>query len=119
MSDKNIFSRIASREIPSNIILETARVIAFEDIAPKAPVHIIITTKNHSYENVVKLAEVNPELLAEMIKVAKQIADRLCNGQFRLIFNTGRQAGQTIFQVHAHLLGSDSNSELTESSIAN
>lgn len=100
----SIFSRIIDREIPADIVLETERMIAFRDIAPKAPVHILIVPKTDEYANVVELAAGDPALLAEIVETAKGIAEEFSNGEFRLIFNTGPSSGQTVFHVHAHVL---------------
>jgi histidine triad (HIT) family protein len=105
-AEPSIFERIAAREIPAQIVAETDRVIAFHDIAPKAPVHVVVTPKNGEYRDVAELAAGDPGLLAELVAVADQIADDLADGQFRLVFNTGAGAGQTVFHVHAHLLAS-------------
>ena len=104
----SIFSRIVAREIPATILAETDRVIAFPDIAPKAPVHVLVVPKTEQYKNVVELAAGDPALLAEVVAVARQVADELTDGEFRLIFNTGESAGQTVFHVHAHVLGAGS-----------
>jgi histidine triad (HIT) family protein len=104
-AEPSVFSRIATREIPATIVAETDTVIAFEDIHPQAPVHVVVTTKTQQYRNVVELAAGDPELLAELVAVASQIADERADGQFRLVFNTGEAAGQTVFHVHAHVLG--------------
>ena len=101
-----IFSRIIAREIPATIVAETEHIIAFLDNAPKAPVHVVVTTKDPQFQNVVELAAGNPTLLAELVAVAEGIAAERTNGQFRLVFNTGAAAGQTVFHVHAHVLGS-------------
>jgi histidine triad (HIT) family protein len=101
----SIFSRIVSREIPATILAETDRVIAFPDIAPKAPVHVLVVPKTERYRNVVELAAGDPDLLAEIVSVANSLAAELTGGDFRLIFNTGPGAGQTVFHVHAHVLG--------------
>jgi histidine triad (HIT) family protein len=100
----SIFSRIVSREIPATIVRETDRVIAFEDIAPKAPVHVLVVPKTEQYRDVVELAAGDPGLLAEIVAVAESIAEERADGEFRLIFNTGENAGQTVFHVHAHVL---------------
>ncbi len=105
-AEPTIFSRIVSREIPATIVAETDNIIAFLDIAPQAPVHVVVTTKDSQYANVVELAAGAPALLAELVAVARQIADEHTDGQFRLVFNTGERAGQTVFHVHAHVLGS-------------
>lgn len=104
-AEPTIFSRIAAREIPATIVAETDHIIAFNDIAPQAPVHVVVTTKTPQYANVAELAAGDPELLAELIAVAERIADEHCNGEYRLVFNTGASAGQTVFHVHAHVLG--------------
>lgn len=104
-SSPSIFTRIVAREIPASIVFENDEIIAFNDIAPQAPVHILIVPKTEAYANVAELAEGNPRLLAHVVEIAQQLADELTDGQFRLIFNTGENAGQTIFHVHAHLLG--------------
>lgn len=104
-AEPTIFSRIAAREIPAAIVAETDRVIAFDDIAPQAPVHVIVAPKTPEYRNVVELAAGDPALLAELVDVANQVAAARAGGQFRLVFNTGESAGQTVFHVHAHVLG--------------
>ncbi|MDF2574715.1 MAG: histidine triad nucleotide-binding protein [Agromyces sp.] len=103
-TEPTLFERIAAREIPARIVAETDRVIAFHDIAPKAPVHVIVTPKRGDYRDVVELAAGDPGLLAELVDVADGIADDLADGDFRLVFNTGPGGGQTVFHVHAHLL---------------
>jgi histidine triad (HIT) family protein len=100
----SIFSRIVAREIPATILAETDRVIAFPDIAPKASVHVLVVPKTEQYRDVVELAAGDPGLLAELVSVANSLAAELADGDFRLIFNTGPNAGQTVFHVHAHVL---------------
>ncbi|MCU1446816.1 HIT domain-containing protein [Cryobacterium sp.] len=106
-AEPTIFSRIVAREIPATIVAETDQVIAFNDIHPQAPVHVVVTTKSQRYRNVGELAAGDPALLAELIAVAGRVADEHCNGEYRLVFNTGESAGQTVFHVHAHVLGGD------------
>ena len=95
-----IFERIVAREIPADIVFESESIIAFRDIAPQAPIHILVVPKTAEYANVVELAAGDPALLAELVSVAEGLAD----GDFRLVFNTGAGAGQTVFHVHAHVL---------------
>jgi len=115
MSDSpSIFERIVAREIPADIVFESDNVIAFRDIAPKAPVHILVVPKTGQYANVAELAAGDPALLAEVVAASQTIADEQAGGQYRLLFNTGASAGQTVFHVHAHLLAGD----LTEGSLA-
>jgi histidine triad (HIT) family protein len=105
MAEPSIFTRIVDREIPADIVFENERVIAFSDIAPKAPVHLLVVPKTPLYANVAELAASDPALLAEVVAVAQGLADERTGGQYRLIFNTGENAGQTVFHVHAHVLG--------------
>lgn len=104
MSGPSIFTRIRNGEIPSEIIAETENVFAIRDIAPKAPVHLLVIPKTEDYRNVVELAAGDPALLAEVIGLASSLAAEHADGDFRLVFNTGPNAGQTVFHVHAHVL---------------
>lgn len=115
MSDeRSIFSRIVSREIPADIVYENDRIIAFRDIAPQAPVHVLVVPKTEEYATVVELAAADAPLLAEVVAVADAIAREHADGDFRLVFNTGAGAGQTVFHVHAHVLAGG----VTEGSLA-
>jgi histidine triad (HIT) family protein len=104
MSEPSIFTRIQAGEIPSEIIAETENAFAIRDIAPKAPVHLLVIPKTDEYRNVVELAAGDPDLLAELVGLANTIAAEHSDGDFRLVFNTGPHAGQTVFHVHAHVL---------------
>jgi len=95
-----VFERIIAREIPADIVLESETLIAFRDIAPQAPMHVLVVPKTAEYANVAELAAGDPALLAELVAVAAQIA----GGDYRLVFNSGAKAGQTVFHVHAHVL---------------
>lgn len=103
-SPPSIFTRIIEREIPADIVYETDDIIAFRDIAPQAPVHLLVVPKTEQYANVVELAAGDPALLSSVVEVAQQLAAVHANGQFRLVFNSGADAGQTVFHVHAHVL---------------
>lgn len=104
MSEPSIFTRILRGEIPAEIIAETENAFAIRDIAPKAPVHLLVIPKTPAYRNVVELAAGDPALLTEMIGLANSLAAEHADGDFRLVFNTGEGAGQTVFHVHAHVL---------------
>lgn len=104
-NEPSVFSRIIAREIPADVVFESDAVIAFRDIAPQAPVHLLVVPKTERYRDVVELAAGDPALLAEIVATAKRLADEHTGGEFRLVFNTGASAGQTVFHVHAHLLG--------------
>ncbi len=109
MSSPSIFTRILAGDIPGDILHETDRVFVLRDIAPQAPVHLLVIPKTEQYANVVELAAGDPGLLAEMVDVANSMAAAAAasgqgDGDFRLIFNTGAGSGQTVFHVHAHVL---------------
>lgn len=104
MSEPSIFTRILDGEIPSEIIAETSNAFVIRDIAPKAPVHLLVIPKTQEYRDVVELAAGDPALLAEMVALANTVAAEHSDGDFRLIFNTGAGSGQTVFHVHAHVL---------------
>ena len=107
MSEPSVFERIVAGEVPSTKVFENERVLAIQDIAPKAPVHLLVVPKTGEYRDVAALAAGDPALLAELVAVAQQLADAHAGGQFRLVFNTGADAGQTVFHVHAHVLAGD------------
>ena len=88
--------------------------VAIRDIAPKAPVHLLVIPKSEEYRNVVELAAGDPDLLCELVGLANSLAIEHADGDFRLVFNTGEGAGQTIFHVHAHVLAG----ELDEKSLS-
>ena len=99
MSDKDcLFCKIIAGEIPSEKVYEDDATYAFKDINPKAKVHVLIVPRKH-YANVAELAKEDPAQLAHMAEVAQRIADQEFHGAFRLIFNTGIDAGQTVFHV--------------------
>lgn len=117
-TEPSIFSKIVARDIPADIVFENDRLIAFRDIAPQAPVHLLIVPKTEAFANVTELAAGDPALLAELVATAQILADEHTGGQFRLVFNTGPSAGQTVFHVHAHLLGSGpSGGDLAEGTL--
>ncbi len=116
--EPTIFTRIVARQIPADIVFESDSIIAFRDINPQAPTHLLVVPKTEKYRNVSELAANDPALLAEIVATAKNLADEYCGGHFRLVFNEGESAGQTVFHVHAHVLGAELGGELTEGSLA-
>lgn len=118
MTEPSVFERIIARELPADIVFENDSLIAFRDIAPKAPVHLLVVPKTAQYANVTQLAAGDPALLAEVVAVAQQLATQHSGGDYRLIFNTGEKVGQTVFHVHAHVLGAGIAADgLTEGSL--
>lgn len=105
MAEPSVFERIVAGEIPATVVYESDRVLGIRDIAPKAPVHLLVFPKSGRYPNVAALAAGDPPLLAELVAAAQRLADEHSGGAYRLVFNTGAEAGQTVFHVHAHVLG--------------
>ena len=102
-----IFSKIISKEIPADIVFESDNVLAFKDINPKAPVHVLIIPKLE----IPKVTDINGSehaaLLGEMIDAANKIAKDfgIADDGFRLVFNCGDNGGQEVYHLHLHLLG--------------
>ncbi|MDD2383065.1 MAG: histidine triad nucleotide-binding protein [Sulfurospirillaceae bacterium] len=98
-----IFSKIISGEIPCNKVLENENFLAFHDINPKAPIHILIIPKTE-YKN---FQEVDPKIMSEMTQFIQQVATflGLDKGGYRLITNNGDDGGQEVLHLHFHLLG--------------
>jgi histidine triad (HIT) family protein len=101
-----IFCKIADRSVPSKIIHEDEKVVAFEDITPQAPTHILIIPRKH-IATLNETTETDRDLLGSVVLAAVAIAkDRqLSSSGYRLVWNTNRGAGQSVFHVHLHLLG--------------
>ena len=110
-SEPSIFERIVAREIPADIVFENDRILAIKDIKPQAPVHLLVFPKEGRYRDVGELSAGDPQLLAEIVGTARNLAEQHANGQFRLVFNTGADAGQTVFHVHAHVLAGGTHEE--------
>jgi len=105
MSADCLFCRIVAREIPATLVHETDRVLAFRDISPQAPVHVVVIPKDH-HADLGALTAADPALAAEVLAAVADVAraEGLTAG-FRTVLNTGADGGQTVFHVHAHVLG--------------
>ena len=103
MTDSCLFCRIVRGEIPAKIVREDAHTVAFRDIDPKAPTHILVIPKEH----VASLDEAtDPTLVGRLSLAAAEIArSEGLTGGYRTVVNTGAGAGQTVFHLHLHLLG--------------
>jgi histidine triad (HIT) family protein len=101
-----LFCRITARELPSDVVHETDTTLAFRDIDPRAPSHVLVIPKTH-LANVAELAEADPSLVRDVLATAAAVAksEGLAEDGWRFIFNTGRHAGQVVFHVHGHVLG--------------
>lgn len=105
MSD-DIFLKIIDREIPADIVYETDELLAFRDIAPKAPTHILIIPKIH-IRTVNDLEPQHAELLGKMYLAAAELAQKegIAEDGYRLVMNCNRAGGQEVYHIHLHLLG--------------
>lgn len=101
-----LFCNIVTGEVPATVVRESDRTIAFRDINPQAPTHVLVIPKEH-YEHVAALAAADPAALSEVIGVAAAVAadEGVADTGYRVVFNTGVGAGQTVSHVHAHVLG--------------
>jgi histidine triad (HIT) family protein len=101
-----LFCKIINREIPASIVYEDDRVLAFNDINPQASTHVLVVPKQH-VESLNALEPEHDAIVGEVVRRAAAIArDRgISAGGFRTVFNTNRDAGQTVFHIHLHLIG--------------
>ena len=99
-----LFCSIVDGKIPASKVHENDLVIAFDDINPQAPTHVLVIPKAH-FENAAELAANDAHTLGELFTVAQNIAAERSLRGFRTVFNTGADAGQTVFHAHLHLLG--------------
>ncbi|MEU9887519.1 histidine triad nucleotide-binding protein [Sphaerisporangium sp. NPDC051017] len=101
-----LFCKIVSGDIPATIVYQTDRTVAFRDVNPQAPTHVLVIPKGH-YENAAALAAADDGLADEVLQAAHAVAvqEGVAEDGYRLVFNTGPQAGQTVFHVHGHVLG--------------
>lgn len=106
MAEKTIFTKIINREIPADIILEDEDLIAFADINPQAPVHILVIPKK-PIPTVNDLEEQDAELMGKIIIAATKIAKKkgIDDNGYRLVFNCNSDGGQAVYHIHCHLLG--------------
>jgi histidine triad (HIT) family protein len=101
-----LFCRIARREAPAKILFENERILAFEDIRPKAPVHVLVIPKDH-FASLNEAPDGAEALLGEILLRAREIAREKGVGAsgYRIVLNTARDSGQEIFHIHFHILG--------------
>ncbi|AGP42167.1 histidine triad nucleotide-binding protein [Sorangium sp. So ce296] len=101
-----IFCKIANKEIPSKVVLEDEHVLAFHDLNPQAPTHVLVIPKRH----IAGIAQAAPEdeaVLGRLLLAARQVAEKtgIAEGGFRTVVNSGANAGQTVFHLHVHVIG--------------
>ena len=106
MDEDCIFCNIAQEKISSDMVYKGGDIVAFKDLNPQAPVHILIVPKKH-ISKISDLKKEDSQLLTDMVLVANKLAgdNNLTEGGYRLVFNCGKEAGQAVFHIHLHLLG--------------
>lgn len=100
-----IFSKIINREIPANIVYEDDLCLAFKDVNPQAPIHILLIPKASHLDRLSSAKPSDQNLLGHLLGKAPEIARSLRLNDFRLVINNGADAGQTVFHLHIHILG--------------
>ena len=98
-----LFCGIVSGDVPGDVVRRTDRVVAFRDLRPQAPTHVLVIPVDH-HRDVAALAAGAPEVLAEIVQVGAEVAADEAGGPYRLVFNTGAEVGQSVFHVHGHVL---------------
>ncbi|QGV80698.1 histidine triad nucleotide-binding protein [Streptomyces ficellus] len=100
-----LFCKIVAREVPATIVRESETTLAFRDINPQAPTHVLVIPKAH-YQDAAALAAGAPDVAVDVLREAGQVAaDEKAEAGYRIVFNTGAGAGQTVWHAHAHVLG--------------
>lgn len=99
-----IFCKIITGEIPADIVYRNENVVAFNDLNPQAPTHVLLIPTLHT-ENVAGVARNSPTITAALFLAADEIATERALSGYRTVFNTGEDAGQSVFHAHLHLLG--------------
>ncbi len=100
-----LFCKIATGEIEADVVLQNDTTLAFRDLEPQAPTHVLVIPRSH-YPNAASLAAAEPETAAHLFDAAAAVAESEGLGEgYRLVFNTGAQAHQSVFHAHMHVLG--------------
>ncbi|MCK4645511.1 MAG: histidine triad nucleotide-binding protein [Candidatus Aminicenantes bacterium] len=104
--DNCIFCKIINKEVPSKIVYEDERVLAFDDINPRAPIHVLLIPKEH-FGTLNEIPEEKKDILSHLLLKARQIAQEkgIAENGYRIVLNTERDSGQEVFHIHFHLLG--------------
>lgn len=103
MTDSDcVFCKIVAGQIPAKVIAETELSLAFHDIAPAQPLHVLVIPKSH-HANIARLSFASPDQLVDLVQLGSKIAEDYTDGHFRFTFNTGAGAGQTVFHAHGHI----------------
>jgi histidine triad (HIT) family protein len=98
-----LFCRIVAGEIPAEVVHVTERTVAFRDVNPQAPTHVLVVPKDH-HANAAELAAADPQASAELLTTAAAVAAAEGHDDYRIVFNTGAGVGQSVFHTHLHVL---------------
>lgn len=98
-----IFCKIANSEVPVSFLGESEHAVAFKDLNPRQPMHFLVVPRRH-YSDVAHLATDDPEALTDLVQLGVALSKKHSDGSFRLQFNTGEGAGQTVFHAHGHFM---------------
>jgi histidine triad (HIT) family protein len=103
-----LFCKIVAGEIPADVVHRTERTIAFRDLHPQARTHVLVVSKDH-YEDAVTLATQAPDVLAEVVAAGGEVAkaEGMTESGYRFVYNTGPDAGRTVFHAHLHVVGGE------------
>ncbi len=99
-----LFCKIVSKDVPAQLVLDRDDVLAFRDVNPQAPTHVLVIPRSH-HRDAAALAAEEPSTLAHLVEVAAKVAEEEGIPDYRLVFNTGAGAGQSVFHTHLHVLG--------------
>ena len=99
-----LFCKIIDGDIPSEKLYEDEEILAFRDIAPQAPVHFLVIPKKH-ISGPDEITEEDDMVIGKLLRIGSQVAKQEGIEQYRVVFNNGEQAGQTVFHIHMHVLG--------------
>ena len=99
-----LFCRIVAGDIPADVVAQNGEAVAFRDVNPQAPTHVLVVPRSH-HADAAALADAEPDTVAALVRLARDVARDDGLDDYRLVFNTGAGAGQTVFHTHLHLLG--------------
>ncbi|GAB3673718.1 HIT domain-containing protein [Angustibacter aerolatus] len=99
-----LFCRIVSGDVPAEVVGQDEQAVAFRDLDPQAPLHVLVVPRAH-HRDVAALSVADPDALGAVVRLGARIAQDEAQGDFRLVFNNGASAHQSVFHVHGHVLG--------------
>jgi histidine triad (HIT) family protein len=98
-----LFCSIVAGDIPAEIVAQSETTVAFRDVNPQAPLPVLVVPRTH-VPNAAELADREPDTVAELVRVARRVSTEAGHDSYRMVLNTGAEAGQTVFHAHLHVL---------------